>query len=187
MLLHPPSFPLAAGTTGVWTTVMAAVAIAAVALFAWRQVRGGSSTGFTVDLGLLLLRLPLGVLFLMAGWRKVSGGVGNFVSMASGAVPSWMPESAGRAYLYAVPWAELIVGAMLIAGFLTHFTALITTLMLVSFIVAATGVTDPNGAPFNPNVGYACLALAIMLLGAGRISVDRFVPGRRGRGKKSSG
>ena len=43
-----------------------------------RPSRRGNSAA--ADLGLLLLRLPLGAIFINAGWMKVhTMGVGNFV------------------------------------------------------------------------------------------------------------
>ena len=138
----------------------------------------------STDLGLLLLRLPIGALFVFAGWIKIfKMGVGNFVEGSMKFVPPYLPPAVGKGYLYAVPFAELLVGICLLLGFATRAIGLITALMLVSFMMAVTGWKDPQGGPFNLSVAYCCVALALMLLGPGRISVDALLP-RRGRGGK---
>lgn len=140
-----------------------------------------SSTGSraAVDLALLFARVPLGAFFLIAGLGKVQGGVGNFVRSASGMVPTYLPTAIGRGYLYAVPWAEIVVGVCLILGLFTRFTGLIVSLMLISFTIAATGLRAAGGGPFHTNVVFLGIALCIMLLGPGRMSVDAFMPRRR--------
>ena len=122
------------------------------------------------DLAMLIARVPLGIVFLIAGWNKLKGGLAGFVSQASGAIPSYMPQAIGKAYLYAVPFAELIVGICLIVGLFTRVVGVITALMLLSFMMAVTGFTDRGGLHFS--VIYMSLALAIALIGAGRYSVD---------------
>ena len=138
----------------------------------------------TTDLGLLLLRLPIGVLFAFGGKMKIfTMGVGKFVEEATKFVPSYLPPPVGKAYLYAVPFAELLVGICLMLGVFTRFISLITALMLLSFMMAVTGWKDPQGGPFNASVAYFCVALALMFLGPGRISVDAVLPRRGAKGK----
>jgi uncharacterized membrane protein YphA (DoxX/SURF4 family) len=123
------------------------------------------------NLGLLLMRLPLGGLFVFAGQMKFfKFGYGNFVKASEGAIPHYMPHALGVAYLHAVPFAEVIVGVLLIIGLFTRITAFITALMLLSFMMAATGFTE-NGGP-HPSLLYLFFALGIAFAGAGRYSVD---------------
>jgi uncharacterized membrane protein YphA (DoxX/SURF4 family) len=135
----------------------------------------------TTDLGLLLLRLPIGVLFVFAGHMKIfTMGVGNFVAEGMKVVPPYLPPTVGKAYLYCVPWAELIVGICLLLGLMTRAIGLITALMLLSFMMAATGWKDPHGG-INQSVAYFCVALALMFLGPGRISVDAILPRKKSK------
>jgi len=133
----------------------------------------------STDLALLLLRLPIGALFVFAGQMKIfTIGVGKFVAGSMEHVPSYLPPAVGKAYLYCVPWAELIVGICLLLGLMTRAIGLITALMLLSFMMAVTGWKDPHGG-INQSVAYLCIALALMFLGPGRISIDAFLPVRK--------
>jgi uncharacterized membrane protein YphA (DoxX/SURF4 family) len=99
-------------------------------------------------------------------------------------VPAYLPPAAGKAYLYSVPLAELLVGICLLLGLFTRVIGLITALMLLSFMMAVTGWKDPQGGPFNASVAYFMVALALMFLGPGRISVDAVLPRRRSKPKE---
>jgi uncharacterized membrane protein YphA (DoxX/SURF4 family) len=133
---------------------------------------------FFPNLGLLLIRVPFGVYFAIAGVNKVRGGVGGFVGGSSGMIPPFLPESIGRAYLYAVPWAELLLGVMLVLGVFTRTAAFLAALMVFSFTVAVTGIGD-GGKPFNANLIFIALLLAVTMLGPGGISVDARVPKKK--------
>jgi uncharacterized membrane protein YphA (DoxX/SURF4 family) len=139
----------------------------------------GSRGSGKVNVALLLLRAPIGIFFALAGATKVAGGVGGFVEKASGTIPPYLPETIGKAYLYAVPWAEIIVGACFVLGVFTRFTGLIASLMLISFTIAATGWRAQGGGPFHTNLILLSITIAIALLGPGNISVDAFWPERR--------
>jgi uncharacterized membrane protein YphA (DoxX/SURF4 family) len=142
--------------------------------------------------GLLLARVPLGAYFVVAGFKKlyvdgkfdVKGGVEAFVNQASGLIPSWVPQNLGQMYLKALPFAEMVLGGLLIIGFLSRFVAALLSLMLISFIIAlpehASGALGPSvNLPFHPNVIYVGLALALVFCGAGRLSLDGLLFGPR--------
>src|SRR3954471_11300307 len=93
-----------------------------------------------LDAALFIARVPLGLFFLRAGWMKIFGmGVGKFVEMGSNMVPSWLGPGLGKPYLYAVPFMEFLVGLLVTAGLITRAAATIMSLMLLSFMIAATG------------------------------------------------
>ena len=133
-----------------------------------------------VNLGLLLVRIPFGLFFFLAGVGKIRGGISNFASHAMGMVPSWMPPNLGSAYLRALPFAEIITGMMVILGLLTRVVGVVQTLMLTSFIIALGGVKPvPNTGPFHYNVIYLGIALMLALIGPGAWSVDEALFGRK--------
>jgi uncharacterized membrane protein YphA (DoxX/SURF4 family) len=122
------------------------------------------------SLGLLLLRLPVGAFFLLAGVMKIRMGVGNFVEASVKSAQPYMPEHLGRVFLNALPYAEVILGALLILGLIARFAGLVTSLLLISIIVAVTGVRQDQ----LPQTTVVLLGatLAIMLCGPGRFSLD---------------
>jgi uncharacterized membrane protein YphA (DoxX/SURF4 family) len=137
-------------------------------------------TPAAVDFGLLLTRVALGSTFLLFGCEKLFRiGVKKFVDLYTSAIPTaWLPKPIGQTYLYAVPYAEFIVGSFLIAGFCTRTIGFIATLMLISFSIAITGLFT-NGDIFhlNQNMAYIAMAILLMVMGPGTLSADRAISG----------
>jgi uncharacterized membrane protein YphA (DoxX/SURF4 family) len=141
------------------------------------------------SIGLLLARVPLGLYFVFAAISKfrMENGVSGFVDKSMPLATRFMSDSLSRNYLTSLPYAELVLGLMLVAGLLTRFTAAVIAMLLVSFTIAI-GMPAALGQlgeqvklPFHPNIVYVGIALAIMLCGPGWISVDRLIfrPRRR--------
>jgi len=139
------------------------------------------------SLGLLLARVPLGAVLTLAGYTKFhTTGLSEFVNKNLSLVPQYMPSWFGNVYLHAVPFAELGLGVLLIAGLMTRFSGLLATLMLVSFGMIQAGAQGfINLAPQTPSqlfeapTVYAAFALIAFLAGPGNISVDRLLWGGR--------
>ncbi len=141
--------------------------------------------------GLLLARVPLGIVLAMAGYTKIfQTGVGEFVDHSRTMAERYMSSGLANMYLHAVPYAELTVGALLVVGFLTRLNALVAALMLASFGIATGGLsgfinTHPENAArlFQAPFTYGMLALVALFAGPGKISVDGllFRDGRDGR------
>lgn len=136
------------------------------------------------DLGLLIARVVLGVIFIAHGYQKVfDWGLGTVTENFRGmGVP--MPEIAAPV----VSFAELVGGGLLVLGAFTPFVGLI---LAVDMLVAAILVHIPAGL-FIEGGGWELVgalgagALALAATGAGRISLDHAALGRRGgRGGRS--
>lgn len=125
------------------------------------------------SVALLCGRVPLGLFFLIAGIGKFRGGIGNFATGAAGAIPPWLPHGVGAGFLHALPFFEVTVGGLVVLGLFTRLAGLVMALLLLSFIIAVTGVVDPN-LPFQPNVVFLGLAIVLAVMGGGGISVDGF-------------
>lgn len=135
---------------------------------------------FAQSLGFLLARIGLGATFFAAGLNKflMEGGVRGFVTKVTPTASQYMPENLANLYVNALPYAEIAIGALLVLGLLTRVIALLTATLLVSFIIAATGIVIPPAA-VHANVAYLSLALLLVLCGPGRMSLDAVLWGRR--------
>ncbi len=126
----------------------------------------------------LMARVPLGVFFLMAGYLKLAKtGADTFVQEHIKAAERFMSPGMGSAFLHTLPYVEMIVGVALIVGIFTRVAAAISSLMLLSFIIAVTGIAfDASGSkgstPISPNVIYFGLSLLLMTTGGGEMTVD---------------
>lgn len=126
------------------------------------------------DLGLLALRLVVGIIFIAHGWAKYQtgmNGVANFFGVVGIPLPLF------NAYL--VTAAELFGGAALILGILSRYAALALSITMVVAIYTVkweVGLIAPAGAV--PAVGYefdlVLLAglLAVFFQGAGKYSLE---------------
>jgi len=120
------------------------------------------------DLGLLLLRLALGIVFLYHGWGKIGemeSTIAFFTTL--GFAPF---------FAYLVAWVETIGGIALIIGLFTRYVA---TLLAIVALVALVKVHLPNGFGVSGG-GYEFIlvlllgSLALFFSGAGSYSLAHF-------------
>src|ERR1700722_12250629 len=112
----------------------------------------------SMNLGLLLARLPMGAFFLLAGIHKVSAGIQGFVSSQIGNVPSQIPRNWAEGYLHALPYAEITIGALLILGLFGRLAGFAGAVVVTTIIIGSTGIYAP-GLPFHANLIYVGLLL----------------------------
>jgi uncharacterized membrane protein YphA (DoxX/SURF4 family) len=124
------------------------------------------SSGFNANLGLLLLRVAVGTVFLVHGIAKLTnmeGTIAFFSSLGLGTTMAWV-----------VALIETVGGAMLILGLWT----LIPSLLLVAVMIGAM-TTAKWGKPFMGGGGYEfdftllMTLLAIAALGAGKYALTK--------------
>jgi len=130
-----------------------------------------------MNLGLLLARLPMGALFLVAGIHKVKDGVQSFVDSQIGNVPAQVPHAWAEQYLHALPYAEIVIGSLLILGLFGRLAGFVGAFVVTTIIIGYTGVFAGN-LP-HPNLIYVGLLLMILLVGPGAIGLDGLMFGRR--------
>ena len=141
-----------------------------------RRLTATSSILMTVP-----LRLALGVIFIGHGMQKVFGsfngpGLKHFTSFPAPFPfmrPSWL-------WMGMAAFGELIGGILVLLGLLTRFGAFLIVCVMLTAIF---GVLLHNGL-FGPNgmeLALALLgsALALLIAGGGRASVDRLIGRRR--------
>lgn len=114
---------------------------------------------FRPDVGLLLIRVALGAIFIHHGWMKTGNIAGTEGFMSSIGLPGFMA--------YAIITVEVLGGAMLILGVLARVAAVATG---IAMIVAILLVTFPHkglaGSEFE--ILLAVASFGIAFIGAGK-------------------
>ena len=123
------------------------------------------------DIGKLLLRVVLGVLFLLHGIAKIKGGVGPIEGMITGAgLPGFLA--------YGVYIGEVLAPLLLIVGFYSRIAAVVIAFNIVVAIALAHAKEifqlGPQGGWMLELQGmFLFTAIAIALIGPGRFSINR--------------
>jgi putative oxidoreductase len=127
------------------------------------------------DVALMLLRVVAGVAFMLHGWGKIQNPFG------------WMgPDAFAPGVFQALAAvAEFGGGLAWVIGLLTPLASLgIATTMAVAFYVHAVMRADPfvakgGGSSYELAVVYFAIAVLLIALGPGRVSLDRALFGPR--------
>ncbi len=123
------------------------------------------------DTGKLVLRLTLGVLTLLHGIAKISGGVGGISGMLGNA---GLPG----ALAYGVYIGEILAPLLVIAGFYARVGALVIVVNMV-FAIALVHMKDllvltkTGGWGIELQAFFLFTALAVALIGPGKFAVNR--------------
>ena len=122
-----------------------------------------------LDVAPLLLRIGLGIVFVYHGASKI-GGDGTNLGMA------WHPDLPTIMQVL-VAWGELLGGLALLAGFWTPLAALGIIAIMAGAIVTVTGAKgfDIRNNGFEYNLVLSLMSAAVILLGAGRFSLDHIM------------
>ena len=134
------------------------------------------ATDRQLEIALLILRLVLGGVMLVHGYQKlfVFGFAG--VTGAFGRMDVPLPEVMGPL----VALLEFFGGIALVAGLLTRLVAFgfaLDMLGAILLVKSEGGFFNPNGIEFEMTL--AGVALALVVAGAGRLSIDDAIARRR--------
>ena len=124
--------------------------------------------------GIAAVRIMAGIILVVAGWQKLSGGIAGFTG---GMTRMGFPAAEVLAPL--VIAFELIGGLLILVGAGVRWLGII---MIIEFLVAGTFVQMPSERGFgNARLDYLLVAVGIMLLlaGAGKASVDEWLARRK--------
>jgi len=125
-------------------------------------------------IGLLILRLFVGLTLAAHGAQKLFGWFGGYGLAGTGGFLEQLGFLPGKRHALFAGLAELVGGLLLALGFATPLAA--TLIISVMFVAIAT-VHLKHGF-FNHNQGYeynltlAVVALSVAIIGAGPLSVD---------------
>ena len=129
------------------------------------------------DAALLLLRVVAGLAFMLHGWGKIKNPFG------------WMgPDAFAPGVFQALAAvAEFGGGLAWVLGLLTPLASLgIASTMAVAFYMHAIMRGDPfvstGGSSYELAAVYFCIAVVLIAVGPGRLSLDRGLFGRRESG-----
>ncbi|MFA6391261.1 MAG: MauE/DoxX family redox-associated membrane protein [Patescibacteria group bacterium] len=109
----------------------------------YQKVVFGMNKIFVNDYATLVFRILLGAVFIMSAMSKIPAP-DEF--MATVRQYNVLPDPLETWYGYALPWVELVIGAMLAIGLLTRFSITIVNLMLLSFMIAILATLYRGGA-----------------------------------------
>ena len=126
--------------------------------------------------GLTVLRVMMGIVFLVHGYTKVF--VWGLDGTAQGFAQMGIPLAGIAGPMVAL--LELLGGAALLIGLATRWVSIpiaVTMLVATLQVHAANGFSAPGGAELTLVLLSALVALA--LAGGGRLSVDEALAGRR--------
>lgn len=131
---------------------------------------------------LLLNRLAVGWYMVHASLGKVKveleKGPGSFFRGESyqGMTPAWVPEWLSMIHGYALPWMELIPGALLILGLFTRTAAGLLFLVALSIAIAVFGQGELF--PRHQILFFLTILPVMFFYGAGRYGVDTVLGGK---------
>ncbi|MCU5771814.1 DoxX family protein [Erwiniaceae bacterium BAC15a-03b] len=121
------------------------------------------------DTGLLIARILMPILFITAGWGKITGYAGTQQYMEAMGVPGF--------FLPLTILLEFGGGLAILFGFLTRTTALFTAgfTILTALIFHNNFAEGVNQMMFMKNLSIAGGFLALGISGPGAFSIDRII------------
>jgi len=125
----------------------------------------------TEDIGKLVLRLTLGILLLLHGLAKISGGVDGIAGMLAG---MGLPA----ALAYGVYIGEVLAPLLVIIGFYARIGALVIVVNMLFAIGLAHmkeifALTETGAWAIELQAFFLFTAFAVALIGPGRFAVNR--------------
>lgn len=119
------------------------------------------------DVALLLLRIGVGIVFVVAGWGKLNGieGVQGFFGNLG------IPLADVMAWVVAI--TEFVGGLMVLLGAKARIPSiLLAIIMVVAILTTKLGDFDIASAGFRVDLLMLLITSSLVILGSGKYSVD---------------
>lgn len=95
----------------------------------------------------LLLRLGIAISMFGHGLVRLPKLTGFSNWMVGLYAKSWLPEALVRPYSYLVPFAEFIIGVLLLAGLFTRFALIAGAVLMLTLLLGTTLVENWDALP----------------------------------------
>jgi len=130
-----------------------------------------------INLGLLIIRLVVGILFMGHGAQKLFGWFGGYGLKGTGGWFDSIGMKPGITMALLAGLAELVGGVLFALGLLTPLAGIIIAGTMVMAILKVHG---PNGLwatanGYEYNLTLLAIAIGIALIGPGQYAVDAFL------------
>ena len=126
-----------------------------------------------------LLRSTLGIVFLFAGIGKFMMGIGTFVSGLQEPFAGKLPSALVVPFGYALPFLEVAIGLMLVAGLFNYFGSVLAGLLMIALIFGK--LIEGDAVTVAHNLSYSVIIfLLIWFADYNGYSLDRLMHGRKG-------
>jgi len=131
------------------------------------------NSGTLVNVGLLVIRVGIGIMFIVHGWPMISGGPASWAPLgqAIGTVgihfgyPFWG---------FMAAFAEFVGGIALILGLFTRFFSLLMLITMVVAVAVHLGKGD-DVVIASHAIEMAVVFLGLLFTGAGSFSAGMFI------------
>ena len=143
----------------------------------------GKPTDKQIDLGLLVMRLVLGTIFIAHGGQKIF--TMGFDGVAGGFGQMGVPMASVMGPFIAL--LEFFGGFAIIGGFLTRLVSLglaSTMIGAITLVHAKNGFFNPGGVEFP--LSLLGTAMLLVITGAGSYSIDRVIGRKKGIATQAS-
>src|SRR5437773_11773322 len=118
-----------------------------------------------------LLRITMGVIFLFYGIGKFMGGISNFVGTMNQRFAGKLPAFMVMPFAYALPFGEVVAGALILFGLFTRAGLTLSGLLLVGLTFGTVMLGDPPTVAHN--LQYALVNFVLLWLAdLNRYSLD---------------
>jgi putative oxidoreductase len=140
-----------------------------------------------IDIGLLALRVGLGVTFAIAhGWGKITGGPDKW-QQVGGAMSTFGIDFSPTFWGFMAAFAEFVGAGLIVFGLFTRIGAfLLLSTMIVATAVHATGTIEEGMTAMqhfqmktSRPLELAFVFLGLLIAGPGRLSIDQIIFGRK--------